>query len=168
VAVRQGALQLRDLHEDTTGPGQEGGREGERDFLKLCVDSTGEHYLSNNSHHTLFGVEMSLCGDGVHKWQRWQQPPKYWDVCVTGHFRSAAAHLGSLSWNVSRKSFKPMASQKTWWERHSHLNPLHPPYLSPDRNQQQRHSALLIRRLSEKLVRVYVQPSNRQGHSSRC
>ena len=30
VAVRQGALQLRDLHEDTTGPGQ--GREGGGDF----------------------------------------------------------------------------------------------------------------------------------------
>ena len=25
VAVRQGALRLRDLHEDTTGPGREGG-----------------------------------------------------------------------------------------------------------------------------------------------
>ena len=30
VAVRQGALRLRDLHEDTIGPGQ--GREGEGDF----------------------------------------------------------------------------------------------------------------------------------------
>ena len=30
VAVRQGALQLRDLHEDTTGPGQ--GKGGVRDF----------------------------------------------------------------------------------------------------------------------------------------
>ena len=30
VAVRQGALQLRDLHEDTTGPGQ--GREGRGNF----------------------------------------------------------------------------------------------------------------------------------------
>ena len=59
-----------------------------------------------------------------------EQPLEYWDVCVTGHFRSASAHLGSLSWNVSG-NFKPMASQKNWWERHSHPNPLHPPYLSP-------------------------------------
>ena len=44
-----------------------GGMEGGRDFLKLCVDSTGEHYLSNNSHHTLSDAEMSLCGDSVHK-----------------------------------------------------------------------------------------------------
>ena len=71
-----------------------------------------------------------------------EQPPEYWDVCVTGYSRSAAAHLGSLSRNVSRKSFKLMATQKTWWEGHSHLNPLHPPYLSPDRIQR-RHSALL-------------------------
>ena len=51
VAVRQGALQLRDLHEDTTGPGQ--GREGGRDFpkhVKFNVNSTGEHYLSTNQH----------------------------------------------------------------------------------------------------------------------
>ena len=50
-AVRQGALQLRDLHEDTTGPGQ--GREGGGDFpkhIKLNVNSTGEHYLSTNQH----------------------------------------------------------------------------------------------------------------------
>ena len=58
VAVRQGALQLRDLHEDITGPGQ--GEGGVRDFpathTELIVNLTGEHYLSNNSQLT------SWCG----------------------------------------------------------------------------------------------------------
>ena len=51
VAVRQGALQLRDLHEDTTGPGQ--GREegipqrGRRGLVKMNINSTGEQYLSH-------------------------------------------------------------------------------------------------------------------------
>ena len=60
VAVRQGALRLRDLHEDTTGPGQgEGGVRGKGISLQhteLIVNSTGEHYLSNNSQLT------SWCG----------------------------------------------------------------------------------------------------------
>ena len=41
VAVRQGALQLRDLHEDTTGPGQR--REGGGDFP--ATYKAGENYL---------------------------------------------------------------------------------------------------------------------------
>ena len=56
-AVRQGALQLRDLHEDTTGPGQ-GREEGRGDFpkhIELNVNSTGEHYLST-IHHLPAGV----------------------------------------------------------------------------------------------------------------
>ena len=52
MAVRQGVLQLRDLHEDTTGPGL--GREGEGGdfpkYIELNVNSTGEHYLSTIHH----------------------------------------------------------------------------------------------------------------------
>ena len=58
VAVRQGALRPRDLHEDTTGPGQ--GEERSKGIslqhTELIVNSTGEHYLSNNSQLT------SWCG----------------------------------------------------------------------------------------------------------
>ena len=39
MAVRPGALQLRDLHEDTTGPDQ--GREGGENVLKLNVNEFG-------------------------------------------------------------------------------------------------------------------------------
>ena len=52
MAVRQGALQLRDLHEDTTVPGQ-GRKGGGVDFpkhIKLNVNSTSEHYMSTYQH----------------------------------------------------------------------------------------------------------------------
>ena len=52
MAVRQGALQLRDLHEDTTGPGQ--GREGGGDVLKLNVT------LAKSAAGHLSNVEYSL------------------------------------------------------------------------------------------------------------
>ena len=60
VAVRQGALRLRDLHEDTTGQGLGGGGggggvEGISPNTELNVNSTGEHYLSTN-HHLPAGV----------------------------------------------------------------------------------------------------------------
>ena len=54
VAVRQGALQLRDLHEDTTGELRGG------NFPKYsCVLII--------THNSLAGVEMSLRGDSVNK-----------------------------------------------------------------------------------------------------
>ena len=58
VAVRQGALQLRDLHEDTTGPGRSG--EGE-DFPKYsCVLIELVSTTCQTIHNSLAGVEMSL------------------------------------------------------------------------------------------------------------
>ena len=55
--MRQGSLQLRDLHEDTAGPGQ--GREGGGDVpTQLCVDSIGQHYYQT--------IYNSLFGEGCH------------------------------------------------------------------------------------------------------
>ena len=54
MAVRQGALRLRDLDEDTTGELRGG------NFPKYsCVLII--------THNSLAGVEMSLCGDSVNK-----------------------------------------------------------------------------------------------------
>ena len=58
MAVRQGALQLRDLHEDTTGPGQ--GREGGGDVLKLNVNSTGKQYLSHEPQLTIWSCHVTV------------------------------------------------------------------------------------------------------------
>ena len=65
MAVRQGALQLRDLHEDTTGPDQgEGWYKGTE--TEMIVNSIGEHYLQTIP-NSLAGADMSLCGDSVNK-----------------------------------------------------------------------------------------------------
>ena len=52
MAVRQGALRLRDLHEDTTGPGQV----GEEGMLTQLVSST-----CHTNHNSPAGDVTSLC-----------------------------------------------------------------------------------------------------------
>ena len=52
VAVRQGALQLRDLHKDTTGPGQgRGGGEGISLQHTKLVRTTSNHYPAWTCHN---------------------------------------------------------------------------------------------------------------------
>ena len=69
MAVRQGALWLRDLHEDTTGPGQ--GREGGGDFTKhSCVSmvvSPTCQTIHNSPPHVISRMESGVIGGQHHQ-----------------------------------------------------------------------------------------------------
>ena len=60
VAVRQGALRLRDLHKDTTGPGQ--GREGGGDFTKHSCVSMVVSTTCQTIHNSLVGWSQVIGG----------------------------------------------------------------------------------------------------------
>ena len=47
-----------------------------------------------------------------------------WDVCIIGPTRSVTPHQESLNSSTSRVFSKPMASPRTWWIRHSPVDPI--------------------------------------------
>ena len=86
MAVGQGALQLRDLHEDTTGPSQ--GREGGENVLKLNVNSTGKQYLSHEPQLTSWSCHVTVSpsdssDDTLFKVYKFDQLSNNWQLVWT-------------------------------------------------------------------------------------